>query len=225
MNDDPVRDLLLALAEADTHAEASPEIEIRLRKKFRSWKRRRVMRQAVVVGVAAAAVIILTFTLTNRRNSTAPVNALLPGMPVATSPDVSVSNEPVEEPVLPVRKPIPPEMPEPEEIVTEFFPLMDPAPPFGRGQLLRVELPASAMQMVGLPVLEDYLEYPVQADVLVGEDGLPRAIRFIKIETSSEGERYEDRDSNNNDVGIRRALRTGSSRKRSTVAGEGSHRR
>src|SRR5882672_8224503 len=39
------------------------------------------------------------------------------------------------------------------EIVTEFFPLMDPAPPFQRGRILRIELPASAMEMVGLPVL------------------------------------------------------------------------
>ena len=71
---------------------------------------------------------------------------------------------------------------EPVEIVTDFFPLMDPAPPFERGQLLRVELPASAMQMVGLPVREEFFAQPIHADVLVGEEGLPRAIRFVKIE-------------------------------------------
>jgi hypothetical protein len=70
----------------------------------------------------------------------------------------------------------------PQEVVTDFFPLMDPAPPFERGQLLRVELPASAMQMVGLPVREDRLADSVQADVLVGEEGLPRAIRFVSFE-------------------------------------------
>jgi hypothetical protein len=65
------------------------------------------------------------------------------------------------------------------EIMTDFFPLMNPAPPFDRGQLLRVNLPASAMQIVGLPVREDRMSNPIQADVLVGEEGLPRAIRFI----------------------------------------------
>jgi hypothetical protein len=70
-----------------------------------------------------------------------------------------------------------------EEVVTEFYPLMDPAPPFERGRLLRVELPASAMRMVGLPVHAEHLSDPVQADVLVGEEGLPRAIRFVKFET------------------------------------------
>jgi len=71
---------------------------------------------------------------------------------------------------------------QPSEVVTDFFPLMDPAPPFQRGRILRVELPASAMQMVGLPVHEQHLNDPVQADVLIGEEGLPRAIRFVKFE-------------------------------------------
>src|SRR4051812_22362617 len=35
----------------------------------------------------------------------------------------------------------PPMVPAPQsEIVTDFFPLMDPAPPFQRGRILRVEL-------------------------------------------------------------------------------------
>jgi hypothetical protein len=81
-----------------------------------------------------------------------------------------------------VAKRVPRPAPKPQEIVTDFFPLMDPAPPLGRGQLLRVELPASAMQMVGLPVREDRLADSVEADVLVGEEGLPRAIRFVSFE-------------------------------------------
>jgi hypothetical protein len=66
------------------------------------------------------------------------------------------------------------------DVVTEFFPLVTPVLPFERGQLLRVNLPASAMQMVGFPVREDRMAQPVQADVLVGEEGIPRAIRFVK---------------------------------------------
>ena len=53
----------------------------------------------------------------------------------------------------------------PSEIVTDFFPLMDVAPPLGRGELLRVAVPASAMRSVGLPVREERLNDPVQADV------------------------------------------------------------
>ena len=71
---------------------------------------------------------------------------------------------------------------EPAEVVTDFFPLMDPAPPSQRGRILRVEVPASAMKMVGLPVRQEHLNDPVHADVLVGEEGLPRAIRFVEFE-------------------------------------------
>ncbi|MGH9557630.1 MAG: hypothetical protein ACRD30_00215, partial [Bryobacteraceae bacterium] len=68
-----------------------------------------------------------------------------------------------------------------EEIVTQFFPLLEPAPPLGNGVMVRVILPASAMRTVGLPVREDRLSEPVQADVLVSEDGLAEAIRFVNI--------------------------------------------
>ena len=54
----------------------------------------------------------------------------------------------------------------PLEIVTDFFPLMDVAPPLGRGQLLRVAVPASAMRSVGLPVRQERLDEPVQADAI-----------------------------------------------------------
>ena len=64
-----------------------------------------------------------------------------------------------------------------------FADLMDPAPPFNRGQMLRVQLPAAAMRSVGLPVREDHLADPIQADVLVGEEGMPRAIRFVRFDT------------------------------------------
>jgi len=71
---------------------------------------------------------------------------------------------------------------QPREIVTEFFPLLDVAPPFERGELLRVTVPASTMRRVGLPVNENRLEERVYADVLVGQEGLARAIRFVSYE-------------------------------------------
>jgi hypothetical protein len=75
-----------------------------------------------------------------------------------------------------------PVKPEPREIVTEFFPLLDVAPPFERGELLRVMVPASTMRKVGLPVNEEHMTDRVYADVLVGEEGLARAIRFVSYE-------------------------------------------
>ena len=78
-------------------------------------------------------------------------------------------------------RPAPPQV-QAREIVTEFFPLLDAAPPFERGELLRVTVPASTMRKVGLPVNEDRLGDRVYADVLVGQEGLARAIRFVSYE-------------------------------------------
>jgi hypothetical protein len=71
---------------------------------------------------------------------------------------------------------------QPQEIATDFFPLVDFAPPTDNvdgGELVRVSLPASAMREVGLPVREDRLDDRVQADVLVS-NGMATAIRFVK---------------------------------------------
>jgi hypothetical protein len=48
------------------------------------------------------------------------------------------------------------------------------------GQLVRVELPRSAMLSMGLPVNMDRYSERVKADVLLGADGLARAIRFVQ---------------------------------------------
>jgi hypothetical protein len=68
------------------------------------------------------------------------------------------------------------------EIATEFFPVG-----YGStlnlqdgGQLVRVELPRSALARFGLPANVNRANEKVKADVLVGVDGLARAIRFVQ---------------------------------------------
>ncbi len=68
------------------------------------------------------------------------------------------------------------------EVTTEFF-AVPYAPQFtseDRGQLVRVRLPRESMRSFGLPVNEDRVTPVVNADVLVGEDGVARAIRFVR---------------------------------------------
>jgi hypothetical protein len=48
------------------------------------------------------------------------------------------------------------------------------------GQLVRVRLPRSALQTFGLPVNMERFREPVQADVLIGEDGRALAVRFVR---------------------------------------------
>jgi hypothetical protein len=69
-----------------------------------------------------------------------------------------------------------------QEITTEFIPLMQgtPYPPAEESHLVRVELPRSALASFGLPVGAESPGGRVKADVLLGEDGIARAIRFVR---------------------------------------------
>ncbi|MBI3652455.1 MAG: hypothetical protein HY231_15650 [Acidobacteria bacterium] len=71
---------------------------------------------------------------------------------------------------------------EQEEIATPFLSLTQgyTLPMAEGGQLVRVELPRSALLSFGLPVNAARLNEPVKADVVVGNDGIARAIRFVR---------------------------------------------
>ena len=68
------------------------------------------------------------------------------------------------------------------EITTEFLPVgyLNAANLQDGGQIVRVELPRSAMVSFGLPVNMDRYNEKVKADVLLGFDGVARAIRFVQ---------------------------------------------
>jgi hypothetical protein len=68
------------------------------------------------------------------------------------------------------------------EVATQFIPLgyVSPMNLQDGAQVVRVELPRSAMVSLGLPVNMDRYSERVKADVLVGVDGLARAIRFVQ---------------------------------------------
>ena len=68
------------------------------------------------------------------------------------------------------------------EEVTEFFPLMEgiDLDSLEAVQSVRVELPASALVDLGLRAGAETPTRPVKADVLLGLDGLARAIRFVR---------------------------------------------
>jgi len=67
------------------------------------------------------------------------------------------------------------------EIATDFFPLMNrELTQLESGQVVRVELPRSALMSFGLPMNMDRANERIKADVVVGNDGLARAIRFVR---------------------------------------------
>jgi hypothetical protein len=70
--------------------------------------------------------------------------------------------------------------PREHEVVTEFVPLtyaglVSPAP---ESRLVRVRLPATALAYFGLP--SSAASRSVEADVLLGQDGLAYAVRFVR---------------------------------------------
>ena len=157
-----MKELLKALADADRELEAPEAVELRLRSAFRK-KFARPKWPYFALAVAAAIVLVLALR------------------PKAQTMEIAIVTPPVV--AVPVARPVARKVvhrkPPPREIVTEFYPLIEDAPPFERGELLRVSVPALAMRGVGLPVSEERLTDMVQADVLVGEEGLARAIRFV----------------------------------------------
>ena len=182
MSEDFVLRKLRALREADSGCEAGPEVEARLLRELRQRRVLRVWKRSALTAVAAGVVGMLAI----QRTPTPPA-----AVEVATPARAVVEASPA-----PALKPSPARIARPArrtrlvkikdrpsgEVATEFFPLMDTPPPFERGELLRVVVPAETMRTVGLPVSESHLNDPVQADILVGQEGLARAIRFVNYQ-------------------------------------------
>lgn len=192
--------LLQQLAEHDRGREAPPHLEARLVAAFRARKRRRravwLGAVGVAAGLAVAGLLMLRSLMPGRTPEVVPSAAVeaprlqamvapvpgpaLLGSTLPGSRPADVQKE-LKRPAAP-RRPVIAKKAAVREVVTAFFPLAEAAPPFERGQIWRLEVPASTMRTVGLPVREEHLADRVQADVLVDEEGMLRAIRFVGFE-------------------------------------------
>lgn len=186
MSEDRVLSALRALREADAEREASPELEARLvqafrRRKQRVWRWASVGIAAGIVGLAALLAVerlMETPQQAQRQVTVAPLVQAPPASTVvAEPPSMVVSPAPAKprpvrrKPSLPLR-----------EVVTQFYPLMDTPPPFERGELVRVSLPAAALWRAGFEVEGSGPDDSVEAEVLFGQEGLARAIRFVSYQ-------------------------------------------
>lgn len=183
---------LKALSESDGALAAAPEVEAKLRAAFRSRLpstrgRNRPMRVWRWVPAVAAAAILAIAAWYYRGPRVEPVR-VAPGVAPGTAPvfqrqitrtQPGITRAPAAQTTM--RKAGRAPYSQPQEIATDFFPLVAFPPPMDDGELVRVNLPASAMREVGLPVREDRLDDRVQADVLVS-NGIATAIRFVKMQ-------------------------------------------
>ena len=77
----------------------------------------------------------------------------------------------------------------PDSASQPFIPLLygQRPPAEGPAIVVRLEMPASDLRLVGVPVAEEVSNRTVQAEVVIGGDGLPYALRVLPNNPSSPG--------------------------------------
>jgi len=151
-----VTEALRALAAEDASLAPSSAVEVRLRREVRSIARAR-RRRGAAAALAAAAVVAIAVAAPWKRSAD---NAAPSAQPSTTAPRGG-------------------------EVATAFFPLTYSSLPISNAQLVRVQVPRSALASFGLSPIDvpastaATAPATVSADVLVGEDGVARAVRFV----------------------------------------------
>jgi hypothetical protein len=145
-----------AVAEEDAGIGASPAVEARLLAEVRSIAARRRRIRVAALGIAAALLLALAVPAWRMTGS--------------DTISVGVSRPPVAAPIA-------------REVTTEFLPLLYSSVPASHVQMVRLAVPRAALASFGLSPLETIDRASadtVLADVLVGDDGLARAVRFVR---------------------------------------------
>jgi hypothetical protein len=146
---------LRALA-ADGPREAPGRIEERLKWEFRRQNRhRKLVTWVPAFSVAAAAGIALLLWIRGEAPKPAPAQAAVTVHAVA---------------------------PAAEEETDGFYPLpeAEALPAVETAMVVRVQLPVSSLQLMGVPLDEERGDTSVQAEILLGQDGLARGVRLAE---------------------------------------------
>ncbi len=145
---------LREVADADAGIGASPAVRERLLEEVRT--RRRVRRMASIKMYALAAGLVMA--------------TALPVWQLTTRPAVEESPRTVTIPAGDT------------EVATAFYPLAYGAVPVTRGNIVRVAVSPAAVAALGVEPLGGNTSPTdvLLADVVVGEDGLARAVRFVR---------------------------------------------
>jgi hypothetical protein len=167
-NDRELLQGLRALA-ADGTREAPAEIEQQLRAEFRRHHlRRKMLRLSGAFSASAAAGIVLILWVHNETPKTTPVSAAVvehavaaPAAQIGPAAQIQIGDE---------------------ESDASFYPLpeAEALPAVENAMVVRVQLPVSSLQLMGVPVSEERADASVQADLLLGQDGLARGVRLVQ---------------------------------------------
>ena len=203
----PQRDALSeALRElAAASPDASPELGVRLSSTFARHHAQRRLRQRVAALIAIAACVAISLYWLRPRGQVAKINVGAPAAQSTQAPPPTISAEPKrvasDVPNVPApstarasvkpwvhakseSKPLSHDLEAPSATVetADFvaLPTFDPAIPVGDSHMVRMDLPGSALQLIGYPVEGQLLDRRILTDVLVGQDGMPYAVRLVQ---------------------------------------------
>ncbi len=159
-----LREGLRALSESCPR-EAPPWVQERLLAAFRrhhsTRRRRRILR---LTAMAAALVLAAGLMIVRERPLPSSAGSVAAGLPGTETPSPHSTSQPFI-PVLYGQRP----------------------PAEGPAIVVRLEMPASDLRLVGVPVDEEVANRTVQAEVVIGADGLPYALRVLSNNASSSG--------------------------------------
>jgi hypothetical protein len=152
----------VADADADAADGASPSVQKRLLEEVRALRRAR--RAAALKMYALAAGLVIATALPVWRLTTTP-----PSFEPSLRTTISATDA---------------------EVATVFYPLAYGTLPVTHGSIVRVEVSPAAFAALGVETMAGGSQRDlVLADVLVGEDGLARAVRFVR--TAGQGPREQ----------------------------------
>ena len=165
----PLSTALAALRDDDGSMSASPAVEARLRTEVRALRARSA--RGFGPGTRASHGSSRGFTLALAASLTLIVSASawwLSGIETApTAPAAIVARE----------------------VMTDFVPLQYAGVPSRGTQIVRLEVPRGALSSMGLSSFDaprPDASPTVLADVMIGEDGLARAVRFVRVLSNQE---------------------------------------
>ena len=148
-----------------------------LRNSLRSipWDSRRVRAAAAAIVLSAISLQLLLIILPSTLSTDTMEPPVLPM-------EKAENNDALQERSLSAFTPVGTPPNSPVRVASDFILLVPCYFPgcFDGGQLMRVRVPRPALNFLGLPINEQFIQEPVTADVFIGEDGVVRAIRLVR---------------------------------------------
>ncbi len=178
MNPNDIEIRLLELAECDRARNAPPRVEAALLREFAKQAAPHRAGHWRWWLAAAAVICAVVFATLPRPEVSLEISAVYPSAP---APKVAVAAMPAARRA--VRRGPQRVASVPAEAVTEFIPVVPGAvlEAGESGRVVRVQLPRTALGAFGFPVNEERIAERISADVLLGDDGSARAVRFVRV--------------------------------------------